>query len=163
MDCRSIRSIATTCVEYVKGSHRWGRWFQPKFFKQGGVDLQVQDSRFEPLPDLDAERGQHEFLAWDMEPGDVIAFHALTLAWRLGQPLDLAPPPCLGDALVRRRCPLRRARRPDLAAHRRPRAEAGRPARMRDLSQGVVRATTPRFSSTQPERHGGLRSMIVDA
>ncbi len=46
-----------TCVEYVKGSHRWGRWFQPKFFKQGGVDLQVQDSRFEPLPDLDAERG----------------------------------------------------------------------------------------------------------
>jgi ectoine hydroxylase-related dioxygenase (phytanoyl-CoA dioxygenase family) len=68
-----------TCVEYVKGSHRWGRWFQPKFFKQGGVDLQVQDSRFEPLPDLDAERGEHEFLAWDMEPGDVIAFHALTL------------------------------------------------------------------------------------
>ncbi len=68
-----------TCVEYVKGSHRWGRWFQPKFFKQGGVDLAVQDSRFEPLPDLDAEREQHEFLAWDMEPGDVIAFHALTL------------------------------------------------------------------------------------
>ncbi len=68
-----------TCVEYVKGSHRWGRWFQPKFFKQGGVDLEVQDSRFEPLPDLDAERDKHEFLAWDMEPGDVIAFHALTL------------------------------------------------------------------------------------
>jgi ectoine hydroxylase-related dioxygenase (phytanoyl-CoA dioxygenase family) len=37
-------------LSYVKGSHRWGRWFQPKFFKQGGVDLQVQDSRFEPLP-----------------------------------------------------------------------------------------------------------------
>ncbi len=68
-----------TCVEYVKGSHRWGRWFQPKFFRQGGVDLQVQDARFEPLPDLDAERDAHEFLAWDMEPGDVIAFHALTL------------------------------------------------------------------------------------
>jgi ectoine hydroxylase-related dioxygenase (phytanoyl-CoA dioxygenase family) len=66
-------------VEYVKGSHRWGRWFQPKFFRQGGVDLAVQDPRFEPLPDLDAEREAHEFLAWDMEPGDVIAFHALTL------------------------------------------------------------------------------------
>ena len=26
-----------TCVEYVKGSHRWGRWFQPKYFRQGGV------------------------------------------------------------------------------------------------------------------------------
>jgi len=68
-----------TCVEYVRGSHRWGRWFRPKFFRQGGVDLQVEDPRFEPLPDLDAERDSHEFLAWDMEPGDVIAFHALTL------------------------------------------------------------------------------------
>jgi ectoine hydroxylase-related dioxygenase (phytanoyl-CoA dioxygenase family) len=68
-----------TCVEYVKGSHRWGRWFQPKFFRQGGVDLAVADPRFEPLPDLDAERERHEFLAWDIEPGDVIAFHALTL------------------------------------------------------------------------------------
>ena len=68
-----------TCVEYVKGSHRWGRWFQPKFFRQGGVDLAVSDPRFEPLPDLDASRAEHEFLAWDLEPGDVIAFHALTL------------------------------------------------------------------------------------
>lgn len=84
----------------MKGSHRWGRWFQPKFFKQGGVDLQVQDSRL-PLPDLDAERSEHEFLAWDMEPGDVIAFHALTLHGRLGQPLVVAPPSRLGDTLVR--------------------------------------------------------------
>ena len=68
-----------TCVEYVKGSHRWGRWFQPKFFRQGGVDLAVSDPRFEPLPDLDAVRADHEFLTWDMAPGDVIAFHALTL------------------------------------------------------------------------------------
>ena len=68
-----------TCVEYVRGSHRWGRWFAPKFFRQGGVNLQVQDPRFEAVPDLDAERARHEFLSWDMEPGDVIAFHALTL------------------------------------------------------------------------------------
>ena len=43
------------------------------------VDLAVEDPRFEPLPDIDAERGSHAFLAWDMEPGDVVAFHALTL------------------------------------------------------------------------------------
>ena len=24
-----------TCVEYVKGSHRWGRWFQPKVLPAG--------------------------------------------------------------------------------------------------------------------------------
>ncbi len=68
-----------TCVEYVRGSHRWGRWFQPKFFRKGGVDMVVEDPRFEPLPDLDSERDRHEFLSWEMEPGDVIAFHALTL------------------------------------------------------------------------------------
>ncbi|HEX2889737.1 phytanoyl-CoA dioxygenase family protein [Vineibacter terrae] len=67
------------CVEYVRGSHRWGRWFAPKFFRQGGVNLQVQDPRFEDVPDIDAERSQHAFLSWDIEPGDVIAFHALTL------------------------------------------------------------------------------------
>ena len=58
-----------TCVEYVKGSHRWGRWFQPKFFRQGGVDLQVQDPRFEPLPDLDAERA---ILATDLENAGMV-------------------------------------------------------------------------------------------
>lgn len=68
-----------TCVEYVRGSHRWGRWFAPRFFRQGGVDLAVQDPRFEPVPDIDAERDRHEFLAWSLEPGDCIAFHALTL------------------------------------------------------------------------------------
>ena len=68
-----------TSVEYVRGSHRWGRWFRPKFFRQGGVDLKVADDRFEDMIDIDAERGDHEFLSWDMAPGDVVAFHALTV------------------------------------------------------------------------------------
>ena len=67
-----------TAVEYAKGSHRWGRWFQPRFFKQS-VDLAVADPRFEPVPDMEKERGRHELLGWSMEPGDVIAFHGLTL------------------------------------------------------------------------------------
>ena len=126
-----------TCVEYVKGSHRWGRWFQPKFFKQGGVDLQVQDPRFEPLPDLDAERAVHEFLAWDMAPGDVIAFHALTLHGASGN---------LSSSRRRRAWATRWCgddaryadpRRPDLAAARGPRPAARRPAGMRDVSEGA--------------------------
>ena len=67
-----------TSVEYVKGSHRWGRWFQPRFFKQA-VDLAVADPRFEPVPDVEKERGRHELLGWSLEPGDAIAFHGLTL------------------------------------------------------------------------------------
>ena len=75
------------CVEYVRGSHRWGRWFRPRFFRKGGVDLAVEDPRFEETPDIDAERERYEFLAWDMQPGDLIAFHALTLH---GAPGNLA-------------------------------------------------------------------------
>ncbi|MCW5731383.1 MAG: phytanoyl-CoA dioxygenase family protein [Alphaproteobacteria bacterium] len=77
-----------TCVEYVRGSHRWGRWFAPKFFRQGGVDLEVKDPRFEPVPDFSAERERHEFLGWDLEPGDCIAFHALTVH---GAPGNVSP------------------------------------------------------------------------
>jgi ectoine hydroxylase-related dioxygenase (phytanoyl-CoA dioxygenase family) len=64
-------------VEYVRGSHRWGRWFQPRLVRQG--ESYVEDPRFEPLPDIEAERDRHEFLSWNVEPGDVVAFHALTL------------------------------------------------------------------------------------
>jgi ectoine hydroxylase-related dioxygenase (phytanoyl-CoA dioxygenase family) len=67
-----------TCVEYIRGSHRWGRWFRPKFFRKE-AEFVAQDPRFEELPDFDAERGRHEFLSWYMEPGDVIAFHAMTV------------------------------------------------------------------------------------
>ncbi len=67
-----------TCVEYIRGSHRWGRWFLPKFFRKE-AEFTAQDPRFEPIPDFSAEREQHEFLGWDMEPGDLIAFHSLTV------------------------------------------------------------------------------------
>jgi ectoine hydroxylase-related dioxygenase (phytanoyl-CoA dioxygenase family) len=67
-----------TCVEYIRGSHLWGRWFQPTLGRAGtGAD--IEDPRFEALPDIKAERERHEFLSWDVEPGDVVAFHGLTL------------------------------------------------------------------------------------
>ena len=67
-----------TCVEYIRGSHRWGRWFSPKYFRKD-KDFVVQDPRFETIPDFDAQRDQHEFLSWELEPGDMIAFHALAV------------------------------------------------------------------------------------
>jgi ectoine hydroxylase-related dioxygenase (phytanoyl-CoA dioxygenase family) len=69
-----------TCVEYVKGSHRWGRWFQPRFFRQASdAALKVADARLEPVPDIDGNRSAYELLGWDLEPGDCIAFHGLTV------------------------------------------------------------------------------------
>lgn len=67
----------TSCPEFVKGSHAWGKWFMPRKFT--GVDYDHTDSKLEPIPDFDAERDQHEFLSWDLQAGDAIAFHYLTV------------------------------------------------------------------------------------
>lgn len=65
-----------TCVEFVAGSHRWGKWFRPKRF----VDLADHDTQEgEPVPDIDSHRADYRLLSWTLEPGDCIAFHALTL------------------------------------------------------------------------------------
>ena len=72
------------CVEFVAGSHRWGRWFKPRKF----VDHDDYDypADWESVPDIDASRGAHAILSWDLEPGDCIVFHALTLHGAPGNP-----------------------------------------------------------------------------
>jgi ectoine hydroxylase-related dioxygenase (phytanoyl-CoA dioxygenase family) len=50
-------------------------------------------SLFEPLPDIEKNKAQFEIISWDMEAGDCILFHALTLHG--------APGNC-GDAPMRR-------------------------------------------------------------
>ncbi len=63
-------------VEFAAGSHRWGKWFTPKRF----VDLADHPSNEgETIPDIDADRDAYRLLGWDMEPGDCIVFHALTV------------------------------------------------------------------------------------
>lgn len=68
-----------TSVEFVAGSHRWGRWFAPRYFAGGAIYYDVEGSIFEDIPDIEADRDAHEILGWAMEPGDAIVFHALTL------------------------------------------------------------------------------------
>ena len=64
------------CPRFVAGSHRWGKLFYPRRFKDG-VDYDYAGDGFERLPDIEA--GDHTLLAWDLEPGDAIAFHFLTV------------------------------------------------------------------------------------
>lgn len=65
-------------LEFVRGSHRWDRWFQPRTFAKGGYEYET-NPRYEPIPDLDAQRDSLDIVSWDMEPGDLLAFHALTV------------------------------------------------------------------------------------
>jgi len=64
-------------VEFIAGSHKWGRWFTPTKFI--GVDYEAADERFEAIPDFDNERDQHNILSFDLEPGDCVAFHFRTV------------------------------------------------------------------------------------
>lgn len=65
----------TGAVEYLVGSHRWGKRFQPQSF--------TGDNRYgntlDPLPDIEAERGEHEFVIYETKPGDCLVHHGLTL------------------------------------------------------------------------------------
>lgn len=63
-------------IEYVVGSHRWGKDFKPKRFD--GTDL-YPDDHSESAPDIDAERDNLEIRGWAMEPGDAVAFNFRTL------------------------------------------------------------------------------------
>lgn len=65
------------CPEFIKGSHNWGRWFLPRKFS--GNDYERSEDHLEPIPDFDAEREQHEFASWELNAGDAIAFHYLTV------------------------------------------------------------------------------------
>ena len=68
-------------MRFLTGSHRWDRWFVPRRFVDHVpyIDPSEQPAdarpRFELIPDLDAELERHEVVGFDLEPGDLVAFH----------------------------------------------------------------------------------------
>ncbi|MDX1433119.1 MAG: phytanoyl-CoA dioxygenase family protein [Gammaproteobacteria bacterium] len=66
------------CPEFIAGSHAWGRRFLPRRFVNGEGYERPADG-LELVPDIDAERGAYDIRAWDLAPGDAIAFHFLTV------------------------------------------------------------------------------------
>lgn len=64
-------------VEFIAGSHKWGRLFRPTRFV--GTDYEQPDDGFEAIPDFDQERDRHDILSFDLDVGDCIAFHFRTV------------------------------------------------------------------------------------
>jgi ectoine hydroxylase-related dioxygenase (phytanoyl-CoA dioxygenase family) len=64
---------ASSGMEYVAGSHLWDKFFRPT--------TPSPDESMEPAPDFNdpANRRNHRFLHWDMEPGDVLFHHPLAV------------------------------------------------------------------------------------
>lgn len=72
-------------IEYVKGSHQWGKTFKPQRFD--GTDLYENDNR-DSVPDMETARDEFDILGWDMKAGDAVAFHFRTLH---GAPANHSP------------------------------------------------------------------------
>jgi len=72
------------CVEFVAGSHLWGRWFRPRKFT--GIAYDHKDDGLEDMPDISARRGDYRLLSWDLEPGDAGECHIE----HLRQPIRIA-------------------------------------------------------------------------
>lgn len=76
---------ATVSLQCVKGSHKWGRAFRPIKFQDGSdFGRAAADGYFDP-PDVEADYAE-SIVAFDLEPGDVIAFHGMTMHGAPGNP-----------------------------------------------------------------------------
>ncbi len=75
-----------TTLRFVAGSHRWGRLFYPRWFKDG-ANYDYRGPGYEPVPDIDAEPERHRILAWPLLAGDALLFDFRTLHGTLGTPL----------------------------------------------------------------------------
>jgi ectoine hydroxylase-related dioxygenase (phytanoyl-CoA dioxygenase family) len=69
---------ASSGLQFIAGSHRWGRRFVPRRFVDH-VPYGDADERFELLPSDDDLLAGNRVVGWDVEPGDVVAFHFRTL------------------------------------------------------------------------------------
>jgi ectoine hydroxylase-related dioxygenase (phytanoyl-CoA dioxygenase family) len=65
---------SASCVEYVAGSHRWGRAFNPHHFLDGSP---YAGTGLEEMPDIEDQRDRHRILTWDLVPGDCLVFQAM--------------------------------------------------------------------------------------
>ena len=63
-------------LEYVAGSHKWGKDFRPERFD--GTSLYAGDDS-ERAPDMATRKSEFEIRTWAMQPGDAVAFNFRTL------------------------------------------------------------------------------------
>ena len=77
-----------TCLSFVRGSHRWGKNFIPVLIR-GNVVPAGLGPDFEVAPDIEGNRDKYDIMTWDMQPGDIIAFHPMMLHGAAGNTLPI--------------------------------------------------------------------------
>jgi ectoine hydroxylase-related dioxygenase (phytanoyl-CoA dioxygenase family) len=69
---------ATSGMEYIAGSHRWGKFYRPITPDE---DPAFANPDLEPCPNFSkrADDPELKFLSWDLQPGDCLCHHPLTV------------------------------------------------------------------------------------
>jgi len=63
-------------MEYVRGSHLWNKTYAPNvLFAQSPNPM----SPYEKMPDIEAHRDDFDIISFNVQPGDVIIHHVMTL------------------------------------------------------------------------------------
>ena len=72
-------SADSGAVSFIRGSHKWGKIFQP--IRIGRGDLVEEADGFDgPAPDIEAEPEKYDIVTFDeMTPGDCLAFNAAVM------------------------------------------------------------------------------------
>lgn len=63
-------------TQYVRGSHRWGEVYAPNIFLSQTTFPGAEGPR---CPDIEADPGAFDIVSFEVEPGDVILHHVLTV------------------------------------------------------------------------------------
>ena len=84
-------------LEFVAGSHAARTWYMPRGFFDDRP-MVFEDGTFADVPDVEADRGAHTILGWELEPGDAVAFNMLTLHAAGGRATAAARSPCGSSA-----------------------------------------------------------------
>jgi len=64
-------------LEFVAGTHK-GPWLMPRSFMTSDAKWFPEGSLAD-LPDIEADRSAYNIMGWELEPGDAVFFHMLTL------------------------------------------------------------------------------------
>ena len=88
-----------SALEFVRGSHRsTAVYYRESFFEYGnGHSFDGDSGRPNaeagrtPTPDVDADRSEYDIVAWDMEPGDCLAFCGMVLHGAPGNRSEARP------------------------------------------------------------------------
>lgn len=75
---------ASGAVEYIRGSHRWGKKFKPASFSGNSQ----YKERLPDVPDIEAQREEYDIVRFSLEPGDCTVHHGLIVH---GSPGNTSP------------------------------------------------------------------------